>query len=94
MTCTTLPPYLHTCSIPTPFLVGPVNVYLAEGEPLTLVDVGPCYDPAREALASALAGCGYRVADLGRGTWSARAASILEVGSWKSEVGCSEHTRG
>ena len=66
MISTTLPPYLHTFSIPTPFLVGPVNVYLAEGEPLTLVDVGPCYDPAREALESALAGCGYRVADLGR----------------------------
>jgi len=66
MTHSTIPPYLHTFSIPTPFPVGPVNVYLAEGEPLTLVDVGPCYDPAREALEKALAGCGYRVADLQR----------------------------
>jgi len=61
-----IPPYLHTFSIPTPFPIGPVNVYLAEGEALTLVDVGPRYDPAREALAEALAGCGYRVADLRR----------------------------
>lgn len=59
-----VPPYLHALSIPTPFAVGPVNVYLAEGEPLTLVDTGPRYDPAREALEAALAGCGYRVADL------------------------------
>lgn len=61
-----VPPYLHTLSIPTPFPVGPVNVYLAEGDPLTLVDVGPRYDPARESLKEALAGCGCRVADLQR----------------------------
>jgi glyoxylase-like metal-dependent hydrolase (beta-lactamase superfamily II) len=66
MTHLAVPPYLHTFSIPTPFPVGPVNVYLAEGEPLTLVDAGPRYDPARESLERALAGCGYRVADLQR----------------------------
>jgi glyoxylase-like metal-dependent hydrolase (beta-lactamase superfamily II) len=66
MTHSSVPPYLHTFSIPTPFPIGPVNVTLAEGEPLTLVDVGPCYDPAREALEKALAGRGYRVADLQR----------------------------
>jgi glyoxylase-like metal-dependent hydrolase (beta-lactamase superfamily II) len=66
MTYSPLPPYLHTFSLPTPFPVGPVNVYLAEGEPLTLVDAGPRYDPAREALEEALAGRGYRVADLER----------------------------
>ncbi|RLC97092.1 MAG: Zn-dependent hydrolase [Chloroflexi bacterium] len=61
-----IPPYLHAFSVPTPFPVGPVNLYLVEGEPLTLIDVGPRYDPAREALAQALAGYGYRVADLRR----------------------------
>lgn len=61
-----IPPYLHTFSIPTPFPVGPVNIYLAEGDPLTLVDVGPRYDPARKSLGKALAGCGYRAADLQR----------------------------
>ncbi|MFQ6101104.1 MAG: aconitase X swivel domain-containing protein [Anaerolineae bacterium] len=61
-----VPCYLHTFSIPTPFPVGPVNVYLAEGEPLTLVDTGPRYDSAREELEKALAGCGYRVSDLQR----------------------------
>ncbi len=66
MTRPTIPDYLHTISLPTPFPVGPVNVYLAEGEPLTLVDAGPRYAPAREALEAALAGHGYRVADLRR----------------------------
>ena len=32
MTSTTLPPYLHTCSIPTPFPVGPVNYFPAISE--------------------------------------------------------------
>ena len=66
MTHSAVPSYLHTFSIPTPFPVGPVNVYLAEGDPLTLVDAGPRYDPAREALEKALAGCGYGLADLER----------------------------
>lgn len=66
MTDPAIPPYLHLFSVPTPFPVGPVNLYLAEGEPLTLVDAGPRYDPAREALTRALAGYGYRVADLQR----------------------------
>jgi len=66
MTLSAAAPYLHTFSIPTPFPVGPVNVYLAEGNPLTLVDVGPCYEPAREALERALANRGYGVADVGR----------------------------
>ena len=61
-----VPSYLHTFSIPTPFAVGPVNVYLAEGNLLTLIDAGPRYDPARESLEMALAGCGYSVADVQR----------------------------
>jgi glyoxylase-like metal-dependent hydrolase (beta-lactamase superfamily II) len=46
--------------------VGPVNVYLAVGEQLTLVDTGPRYGPARQALADGLGDRGYRVADLQR----------------------------
>jgi glyoxylase-like metal-dependent hydrolase (beta-lactamase superfamily II) len=64
-----LPTYLHALSIPTPFPVGPVNVYLAVGDPSTpstLIDVGPRTDPARSALEEGLAGYGVRVADLDR----------------------------
>jgi len=66
MTKSPIPSYLHTFSVPTPFPVGPVNLYLAEGEPLTLLDVGPRYDPARKALEGALSERGYRVTDLQR----------------------------
>ena len=45
---------LHCLSLPTPFPVGPVNVYLAEGEPLTLIDTGPKDDATRAALEAGL----------------------------------------
>jgi glyoxylase-like metal-dependent hydrolase (beta-lactamase superfamily II) len=61
-----LPAYLHALSIPTPFPVGPVNVYLAKDHPVTLIDVGPRTGPARAALEDGLAGYGVRVADVGR----------------------------
>ncbi len=59
-----LPPYLHCLELPTPFPVGPVNVYLAEGDPLTLIDTGPKADVSRAALEAGLAALGYRVEDL------------------------------
>ncbi len=62
----TLPTYLRVLSIPTPFPVGPVNVYLAEGDGLTLIDVGPRFEPAREALQKALAEHGYTLRDVRR----------------------------
>ena len=32
---------IHTLEIPTPFPVGPVNVYLIEGREPALIDTGP-----------------------------------------------------
>ncbi|HHS98449.1 MAG TPA: MBL fold metallo-hydrolase [Chloroflexi bacterium] len=58
------PPYLHRLSIPTPFPVGPVNVYVVEGDGLTLIDVGPRFQPAREALHEGLRRLGYRLNDV------------------------------
>jgi len=55
---------LHVLPLPTPFPIGPVNVYLAEGEPLTLIDTGPKYQAARQALEAGLARHGYRIEDL------------------------------
>lgn len=55
---------IHRLPIPTPFAVGPVNVYLAEGEPLTLIDTGPKDPPSLAALETALAALGYRVEDI------------------------------
>jgi glyoxylase-like metal-dependent hydrolase (beta-lactamase superfamily II) len=55
---------IHTLPIPTPFMVGRVNVYLIEDEPLTLVDTGPNSGKALDELEQALAGHGHRVEDL------------------------------
>jgi glyoxylase-like metal-dependent hydrolase (beta-lactamase superfamily II) len=51
-------------ALPTPFPVGPVNVYLVKEDPITLVDTGPRTDEAYERLATALAGHGLKVADI------------------------------
>ena len=58
------PPYLHCLTLPTPFPVGPVNVYLAEGDPLTLIDTGPKAPVSRDALVAGLAAQGYRLEDI------------------------------
>jgi glyoxylase-like metal-dependent hydrolase (beta-lactamase superfamily II) len=42
-------------TLPTPFAVGDVNVYLVKGEKLTLVDVGPKTEEAWKSLTAQLA---------------------------------------
>lgn len=59
-------PGLHTIRLPTPFAIGAVNVYLAEGDPLTLIDCGVNTAESYRALQDGLTACGYRVADLRR----------------------------
>jgi glyoxylase-like metal-dependent hydrolase (beta-lactamase superfamily II) len=58
--------YLQTITIPTPFGVGPINVYLAEGKELTLIDTGPHDAPTIEALRAALAERGLAFRDIQR----------------------------
>lgn len=53
-------------SIPTPFYVGDVNVYLIKEDPLTLIDVGPKTDEAARALREKLAAHGVAFADVRR----------------------------
>lgn len=53
-------------TIPTPFYVGTVNVYLIREDPITLIDVGPKTDEAAEALRRGLAEHGVRLADIRR----------------------------
>src|ERR687890_1145009 len=52
--------------VPTPFYVGPVNVYLIAEEPLTLVDTGPKTKEAVEALREGLRRARVRVSDVRR----------------------------
>ncbi len=56
---------IHRIALPTPFLVGRVNCYLIEDEPLTLVDTGPNSGKSLDELERALATLGHRVEDLG-----------------------------
>ena len=53
-------------SIPTPFYVGDVNVYLIKEDPLTLIDVGPKTPEAADALRRKLGEHGVQVSDIRR----------------------------
>jgi glyoxylase-like metal-dependent hydrolase (beta-lactamase superfamily II) len=55
---------IHTLALPTPFLVGRVNTYLIEDDPLTLVDTGPNSGKSLDELEHALADHGRRIEDL------------------------------
>ncbi len=52
--------------VPTPFPVGPINLYLIVDEPLTLVDTGPKTDQALAALREQFKQRGLRFEDLRR----------------------------
>ena len=56
---------IHRLAIPTPFLVGRVNCYLVEDEPLTLIDTGPNSGKSLDELERALAEHGRSIEDLG-----------------------------
>lgn len=56
---------IHAIAVPTPFLVGRVNCYLIEDDPLTLVDTGPNSGKSLDDLERALRELGHRVEDLG-----------------------------
>lgn len=53
-------------SIPTPFYVGDVNVYVIKHDPVTLIDAGPKTEEAAEALRRGLAANGLTFADVRR----------------------------
>ncbi len=53
-------------TLPTPFPVGPVNVYLIAEEPVTLIDTGPKTREARDQLREGLRRAGVLVSDIRR----------------------------
>jgi len=53
-------------SVPTPFYIGPVNVYLIPEDPITIIDTGPKTKAAVESLRSGLRAAGFRVSDIRR----------------------------
>ena len=57
---------IHRIRVPTPFYVGPVNVYLIEEDPLTLIDAGPRDDTSIKELKAGLARIGHKLSDIKR----------------------------
>jgi len=57
---------IHQIPTPTPFYVGPINTYLIEGEPVTLVDSGIKTPDAEQALRSGLKELGLGFGDVER----------------------------
>jgi len=55
---------VHRLTIPTPFAVGRVNVYLIEDDPLTLVDAGPNSGRALDELQRKLGDRGHSIDDI------------------------------
>jgi glyoxylase-like metal-dependent hydrolase (beta-lactamase superfamily II) len=53
-------------SLPTPFYIGPVNVYLIAEDPVTLIDTGPKTKAAIEALRDGLRRARFRMQDIRR----------------------------
>lgn len=57
---------IEKLTIPTPFPVGPINIYLVVEEPLTLVDTGPKTEEALAALRQQLHQHGFAIKDIQR----------------------------
>ena len=53
-------------SLPTPFYIGPVNVYLIAEDPVTLIDTGPKTKEANEALHEGLRKARVHISDIRR----------------------------
>ena len=55
---------IHAIPLPTPFGIGPINTYLLDDDPLTLIDTGPNSGLALDALESELGKLEKRIEDL------------------------------
>jgi glyoxylase-like metal-dependent hydrolase (beta-lactamase superfamily II) len=80
-------PRLHQIVLPTPWEAGAVQVYLIEGDPLTLIDTGVKCPAARASLEAALDSLGYGINEIQRvilthfhGDHLGQAQSIREAG--------------
>src|SRR5437867_13426735 len=53
-------------ALPTPFYIGPVNVYLIKEDPVTIIDTGPKTMDAVDALRAGLRRAGLTIVDIRR----------------------------
>ena len=92
--------HLYQLVLPTPFGVGPVNVYLASDDPITLIDTGPRDPATRDALDAELQALGLARADIRRivvthahSDHYGLAADIVRAASAPVEVGTHPYNR-
>lgn len=57
-------PNIHRIELPTPYRIGPVNVYILLGDVITLIDVGPDTPEALQLLKQNLRVLGLKLADI------------------------------
>jgi glyoxylase-like metal-dependent hydrolase (beta-lactamase superfamily II) len=57
---------VYQLPVPTPYAVGPVNVYLIKNDPVTLIDVGPGTAKAGEVLKDMLSSLGVGIKEVKR----------------------------
>jgi glyoxylase-like metal-dependent hydrolase (beta-lactamase superfamily II) len=94
--------------IPTPFPVGPINIYPVVDDPITLVDTGPKTDEAIAALREQLRKLGFRTEDIKRivlththedhcglaGTLQRESGARVHVHEWEFQnISTHRHTR-
>ena len=60
------PAILHRILVPTPFVVGPVNVFVLKSDPVTLIDTGTRCEESYNVLVHGLKELGLAVSDLRR----------------------------
>ncbi|MBS3988864.1 MAG: MBL fold metallo-hydrolase [Dethiobacter sp.] len=74
-------------TLPTPFPVGPVNVYLLQAEPLTLIDTGPDTMEARSSLTAALNEIGFAPKDIEQVVITHGHSDHAGLAAWFQEMG-------
>ncbi|MFB5663309.1 MBL fold metallo-hydrolase [Alteribacillus sp. HJP-4] len=95
---------IHQITLPTPYKVGPVHVYLLEGEKLTLIDAGPDTDEAWSVLIGELEKKGFLYTDIEQiilthhhpdhtGSIYRFANSAVIKGHWKNKFWLAQQTQ-
>lgn len=87
---------IHMMQVPTPFAIGPVNSYLIEDDPLTLIDPGPNSGDALEALEQQVQGTGHTLEQIERIIVTHQhidhlGLTAIVAGRSKAEVTCLDH---